>query len=63
MEAQGKHYIMRFKVIEKKFLKRIFELKWDENGEWRRLNSEQHHSLYNSPNTFRMKESKVLLWV
>ena len=40
----------RLRVFENRILRRIFEPKTDENGEWRRLHNEELHSLYRSPN-------------
>ena len=39
----------RLRIIENRFLRRMFEPKRDENGEWRRLHNEELHSLYRSP--------------
>ena len=36
--------------------------KWDVNGEWRRLHSEDFHSLYRSPNIVREIKSRRLRW-
>ena len=36
--------------------------KKDENGEWRRLHSEELHSLYRSPNIVRVIKSGRLRW-
>ena len=43
-------------------LRRIFGPKRGENGEWRRLHSEEFHSLYRSPNIIRVIKSKRLIW-
>ena len=40
----------------------IFGPKRDENGEWRRLHNEKLHSLYRSPNIFRVIKSRRLRW-
>ena len=43
------------------FLFRITrESKRDENGEWRRFHNEELHSLYHSPNIFRVIKSRRL---
>ena len=36
--------------------------KRDENGEWRRLHSEELHRLYRSPNIVRVIKSRRLRW-
>ena len=41
---------------------RIFGPKKDANGEWRRLHNEKIHSLYRSPNIFRVIKSRRLRW-
>ena len=43
-------------------LKRIFGLKWDANGEWRRLYNENLLILYRSPNKGRVIKYKTLRW-
>ena len=40
----------RLTVFENWILRRIFGAKKDDNWEWRRLHSEELHSLYRSPN-------------
>ena len=40
----------RLRVFENRILRRIFGYKRDENGNWRRLYSEELHNLYRSPN-------------
>ena len=40
----------RLRVFENRMLRRIFEPKRDESGEWRRFYNEELHSLYHSPN-------------
>jgi len=52
----------RLKVFENRILRRIFGPKRDENGEWRRLNNEEFHSLYRSPNVVRVIKSRRLRW-
>ena len=43
-------------------LRRIFGPKWDANGDWRRLQNEELHSLYRSPSIVRMIKSRRLRW-
>ena len=44
----------RLRAFENKILGRIFGPKRDENGEQRRLQNEELHSLYRSPNIARV---------
>ena len=53
----------RLRGFVNRILGRISGLKRDENGEWRRLLSEELHSLYRSPNIFRVIKSRRLRWV
>ena len=41
---------------------KLFGPKRDENGEWRRLHSEEHQSLYHSPNIVRVIKTRRLRW-
>ena len=50
----------RLTIFENRILRRIFEPKRDENGEWRRLHNEELHSLYRSPNIGRVIKSRRL---
>jgi len=50
----------RLRVFENRILRRIFEPKRDENGEWRRLHNEELHSLYHSPNIVRSIKCRIL---
>ena len=52
----------RLKVFENRIPRRIFGPKTDENGEWRRLHSEELHSLYHSLNIVRVIKSRRLRW-
>ena len=52
----------RLRVFENRILRRIFGLKRDENGEWRRLHNEELHSLYRSANIVRVIKSRRLRW-
>ena len=40
----------RLWLFKNRVLRRMFEPKRDENGEWRRPHNEELHSLYRSPN-------------
>ena len=50
------------RVFENRNLRRIFGPKRDEYGEWRRLHSEELHSLYRLPNIVRVIKSRRLRW-
>ena len=50
------------KEFGNRILRRIFGPKRDENGEWRRLPSEELHSLYCSSNIIRVITSRRLRW-
>ena len=52
----------RLKVFENRILRRIFGLKRDENGEWRRLHNEELHSLYRSPSIVRVNKPRRFRW-
>ena len=49
-------------AFENMILRRIFGPKKDENREWIRLHNEELHSLYRSPNIFRVMKSRGLRW-
>ena len=48
--------------VENMIVRRIFEPKRDENGEWRRLRNEELHSLYSLPNVALVIKSRRLRW-
>ena len=52
----------RLKLFENRILRRIFGPKRDENGELRRLQNEEIHSLYRSPNIVKVIKSSKLKW-
>jgi hypothetical protein len=41
---------------------RIFRLKREEDGSWRKLNNDEFHSLYSSPNIVRVIKSRRMRW-
>jgi hypothetical protein len=50
-------------VFENRFLRRIFGPKRDEvTGEWRKLHSEELHSLYSAPDIISQVKSKGMRW-
>ena len=52
----------RLRVFENRILRRIFGSKRDSNCEWRRINNNELHSLYRSPNIIRVIKSRRLRW-
>ena len=50
------------RVFKNRIIRRIFESKRDENGEWTRLHNEKLHSLYRPPNIVRVIKSRRLKW-
>jgi hypothetical protein len=49
----------RLRVFENRVLRRIFGPKRDHvTGDWRKLNNEELHNLYSSPNIIRMIKSR-----
>ena len=48
------------RVLENRFMRRMFGPKRDENGEWRMLHNEELHSLYCSPHQFGAIKSRNL---
>jgi hypothetical protein len=43
-------------------LRRIFGPKREEDGSWRKLHNDELHSLYSSPNIFRVIKSRRMRW-
>jgi hypothetical protein len=43
-------------------LRRIFGPKREEDGSWRKLNNDDLHSLYSSPNIIRVIKSRRMRW-
>ena len=54
---------MQVRVFENRIRRRIFGLKRDDNGEWRKLHNEELYSLYHSPNIVKVMNSRGLRWV
>jgi hypothetical protein len=52
----------RLRVFENRVLRRIFGPKSEEDGTWRKLLNDELHSLYSSPNIFRVIKSKRMRW-
>jgi hypothetical protein len=42
--------------------RKIFGLKREEDGSWRKLHNDELHSLYSSPNTVRVIKSRRMSW-
>jgi hypothetical protein len=49
------------RVFENRVL-RIFGLKREENGSWRKLYNDELHGLYSSPNIVRVIKSRWMKW-
>jgi hypothetical protein len=52
----------RLRVFENRIQGLIFGPKMDANDEWRRLQNEELHNLYSSPNIVRVIKSRRLRW-
>jgi hypothetical protein len=52
----------RLRVFENRVLRRIFGPKREEDGSWRKLHSDELHSLYSSPNIVRVIKSRRMKW-
>jgi hypothetical protein len=49
--------------VQNRVLRRIFGQKRDEvTGSWRKLDNEEFHNLYSSPNIIRMIKSRRMRW-
>jgi hypothetical protein len=52
----------RLRVFENRVLRRMFGPKREEDGSWRKLNNDELHSLYSSPNIVRVIKSRRMRW-
>jgi hypothetical protein len=50
----------KLKVFQNKVLRRIYGLREEVTGGWRRLHNEELHNLYASPNIIRAMKSKMM---
>jgi hypothetical protein len=52
----------RLRIFENRVLRKIFGLKREEDGFWRKLHNDELCSLYSSPNIVRMIKSRRMRW-
>jgi hypothetical protein len=52
----------RLRIFENRVLRRIFGPKREEDGSWRKLQNDELHSLYSSPNIVRVIKSRRMKW-
>jgi hypothetical protein len=52
----------RLRGFENRVLRRIFGLKREEDGSWRKLHNDGLHNLYSSPNIVRAIKSRRMRW-
>jgi hypothetical protein len=52
----------RLRVCENRVLRKIFGPNMDEDRLWRKLHNDEVHSLYSSPNIFRVIKSRRMRW-
>jgi hypothetical protein len=52
----------RLRVFENGVLRKIFGPKREEDGSWRKLNNDEPHSLYSSPNIVSVIKSRMMWW-
>jgi hypothetical protein len=53
----------RLRVFENRVLRKIFALKSEEDGSWRKLHNDELHDLYFSLNIVRVIKSRRMRWV
>jgi hypothetical protein len=52
----------RLGVFEYRVLRKIFGLKREEDGSWRKLHNDELHNLHSSPNIVRVIKSRKMRW-
>jgi hypothetical protein len=52
----------RLRVFENRVLRKIFGLKSEEDGSWRKFHNDELHSLYSSPNIVRVIKLRRMRW-
>jgi hypothetical protein len=52
----------RLRIFENRVLRRVLGPKGEEDGSWRKLHSDELHSLYSSPNIVRVIKSRRMRW-
>jgi hypothetical protein len=50
------------RVFENRVLRKVFGLKREEDGSWRKLHNDELHSLYSSPNIVKVVKSRTMRW-
>jgi hypothetical protein len=53
----------RLRVFDNRVLRRIFGLKCEKDGSWRKSHNDELHNLYSSPNIVRVIKSRRMRWV
>jgi hypothetical protein len=52
----------RLRVFENRVLRKIFGPNREEDGSWRKLHSDELHSLYSSPSIVRVIKARRMRW-